>query len=374
MKVLSVLTPSYGGIEKFVLEQARFFKEKDIEYVVFCLNRSEEFQYFLEKENLKHIVLSNIKFKQTATRKDHLILFFKLIPYLFKLRKIIKKEKPDIVLANGFPSSFLIQLALFLNKLDIKTVYVHHFFKNPEKGLVRLLYLCFLMRYHKIVVVSLLAKKYLIEVFPEIKDKVVSIPNGINTKYFEIQESKEALRKKLNLPDGILALNIGRLVSFKNQKFLIKVAKEIGNPNFYILIIGDGTEYGNLKNLIEKENLQNRVKLLGFISSDKVPYYLRASDVFLFPSLKEGFPVVVLEAMASGLPVVIFENLYTDEYSDGVLVAKNEKEFIEMTKQLIENKNLREDLSKKAKERSKFFDNSNICEIYLKLFKELKDV
>jgi len=372
MKILSVLTPSYGGIEKFVLEQARFFKEKGIDYVVLCLNRSEEFQYFLEEESLKHIVLSNIKFKQTATKKDHLILFFKLIPYLFKLRKIIKKEKPDIVLVNGFPAVFLLPLSIFYNFKTYKTIYIHHSFKSQEAGLIRGIYLYFLKKYQKIVAVSSLTKKSLIEVFPEIKDKIISIPNGIGLKPFDIKESKEELRKKLNLPDGILALNIGRLTPSKNQKFLIKLAKEIDNPNFYILIVGDGEEYDNLKNLIEFENLQNIVKLLGFISSDKIPYYLKASDIFLFPSLKEGFGIVVLEAMTSGLPIVIFKDIYIEEFGKDILAAKDENEFIEMTRKLIENENLRKELGEKAKLWSKNFDIANVCENYLKLFNELR--
>jgi len=373
MKILSILAPvKFGGGERLILDQAKFFRKKNIEYIIVNLNKSEEFEQFLKKENLKYFNLTNLKFKQTPTKKEYLILFFKLLPYLFKLRRFIKKENPDIILVNGFPAVFLLPISFFYNFKNYKTIYIHHFFKSQEAGLIRGIYLYFLKNYQKIVAVSSLTKKSLIEVFPEIKDKIISIPNGIDLKPFDIKESKDELRKKLNLPQGILAINIGRLTPFKNQKFLIKLAKEINNPNFYILIIGDGEEYQNLKNLIEKENLQNRVKLLGFISSDKIPYYLKASDIFLFPSLKEGFPVAVLEAIASGLPVIIFGNLYTDEYSDGVLVAKNEKEFIEITKKLIDNEDLRKELGEKAKLWSKNFDIINVCENYLKLFNELR--
>jgi glycosyltransferase involved in cell wall biosynthesis len=372
MKILSIITPvKFGGGERLILDQAKFFKAKKIDYHIVNLNKSEEFKQFLDKENLKYFNLTNIKFKQTPTKKEYLILFFKLLPYLFKLRRFIKKENPDIILANGFPAVFLVTMSLSYNFKNYKTIYIHHFFKSRESSLIRKIYLYFLKKYQKIVAVSSLTKKSLIEVFPEIRDKIISIPNGIDLKPFDIKESKEKLRKKLNLPEGILVINIGRLIPFKNQKFLIEVAKEIDKPNFYILIIGDGEEYENLKNLIEKENLQNRVKLLGFISSDKIPYYLKASDIFLFPSLKEGFGIVVLEAMASGLPVVIFKDIYIEEFGKDILVAKDEKEFIEMTKKLIENEDLIRELGEKVKLWSKNFDIANVCENYLKLFKEL---
>jgi glycosyltransferase involved in cell wall biosynthesis len=371
MKILSILSPvKFGGGERLLLDQAKVFRDKGIEYVIVCLNKSSEFEKFLNQENVKYFNLTDIEFKQTPTRKEYLFLFFKLLPKIFKLRKLIQKEKPNILLSNGFPAVFLVPLSVLFLKAKPKIFYVHHFQKQKESFLIRKIYIWFLRKYEKIIAVSSATADSLKSVFPEIKEKILTIPNGIDTKRFEIKESKEELRKKLNLPDGILGICIGRLAPFKNQKFLIKVAKEIKRNDFYILIVGDGDEYENLKKEIEKEKLEDRVRLLGFIPSDEIPYYLKASDIFLYPSLKEGFGIVVLEAMAAGLPVVIFREIYIEEFGNNILVANNEKEFINYARQLVESKSFREELGSKLKQDVLKLDIREVAEKYLEVFKD----
>jgi glycosyltransferase involved in cell wall biosynthesis len=359
----------FGGGERLLLDQAKVFREKGIEYVIVCLNRSPEFERFLNEENVKHLNLTHIEFKQTPTRKEYLFLFFKLLSKIFKLRKLIQEEKPDVLISNGFPAVFLIPLSAFFLKVKPKIFYVHHFQKQKEKFLIRKIYLWFLKKYKKIIAVSSATADSLRSVFPEIKEKILAIPNGIDTKRFEVKESKEELRKKLNLPNGILGICVGRLTPFKNQKFLVKVAKEIKRDDFYILIAGDGDEYESLKREIEKEKLENRVKLLGFIPSNKIPYYLKASDIFLYPSLKEGFGIVVLEAMASYLPVVIFKEIYIEEFGKNILIATNEQEFINYTKKLVEDGNFRKELGEKLKQDALKLDIRKVAEKYLEIFK-----
>jgi glycosyltransferase involved in cell wall biosynthesis len=369
MKILSLVAPvKFGGGERLLLDQAKVFRGKGIEYVIVCLNRSPEFEKFLNEEGVKYLNLTNIEFKQTPTRKEYLFLFFKLLPKIFKLRKLIQKEKPNILLSNGFPAVFLVPLSVLFLKIKPKIFYVHHFQKQKENFLTRKIYLWFLKRYEKIIAVSSATADSLKSVFPEIKEKILTIPNGIDTKRFEIKETKEELRKKLNLPDGVLGICVGRLTQFKNQKFLLKVAKEIKRDGFYILIVGDGDEYENLKREVEKEKLENKVKLLGFISTDEIPYYLKASDIFLYPSLKEVFGIVVLEAMAAGLPVVIFREIYIEEFGNNILLANNEEEFMSYTRQLAENKSFREELSSKLKQDALKLDIKKVAEKYLEVF------
>jgi glycosyltransferase involved in cell wall biosynthesis len=369
MKILSILSPvKFGGGERLLLDQAKVFREKEIEYVIVCLNRSSEFEKFLREEKVKHFNLTDIEFKQTPTRKEYLILFFKLLAQVLKLRKLIQEEKPDVLISNGFPAVFLVPLSIFSLKAKPKIFYVHHSQKQKENFLTRKIYLWFLKKYKKIIAVSSATADSLKSVFPEIKEKILTIPNGVNIERFEIEESKEELRKKINLPEGVLGICVGRLTPFKNQKFLIKVAKEIRKDDFYILIIGDGDEYENLRREIKKEKLEKRIKLLGFISSDEIPYYLKASDIFLYPSLKEGFGIVVLEAMASGLPVVIFKEIYIEEFGKDILVANDEGEFINYTKKLVENENFRKELGEKLKQDTLKLDIGKVVEKYLEIF------
>lgn len=351
MKILSIITPvEFGGGERLILDQAKIFQKRGIEYIVLNFVRSITFEKFLTEEKIKYFNLINKEFKQTPSKKDYLILFFRLLPFIWRIRMIIKKEKPDIILTHGFPALLLTPISLAGFHLKFNVFYVHHSIKSKEKSFVRKVYLYFLKKYEKVIAVSSCAQKSLIEIFPEIENYIINIPNGVNFDRFNIKESKEELRKKFKLPKGVLAINVARMAACKNQRFLIKIAKKINRDDFYILIIGDGEEYENLKKMVKDARLEKNIIFFGFIEPNLIPYYLKASDIFLFPSLGEGFGIAIIEAMAAGLPIVIFKDIYNDEFSKEVLVANTEEDFINYTKKLIEDDVLRNDLGAKLKE------------------------
>jgi glycosyltransferase involved in cell wall biosynthesis len=97
---------------------------------------------------------------------------------------------------------------------------------------------------------------------------------------------------------------------------------------------------------------------------------LKASDIFLYPSLKEGFGVVILEVMASGLPAVIFKNIYSEELGKNILVANNEEEFVGYARQLVESTSFREELGSKLKQDVLKLDIRKVAEKYLEVFKD----
>ncbi|MEY8688208.1 glycosyltransferase family 4 protein [Bacteroides sp. AN502(2024)] len=125
---------------------------------------------------------------------------------------------------------------------------------------------------------------------------------GIDLSKFALQAIDiVAKRKSLCIPnDKIWVISVGELIPRKNHVRLIKAISEI--PEIYLTIAGRGVLKGELDTLINQLGLSHRVKLLGYRSD--IPELCTAADIFAFPSMQEGLPVALMEAMACSKAVV----------------------------------------------------------------------
>lgn len=133
------------------------------------------------------------------------------------------------------------------------------------------------------------------------EEKIVIVYNGVEVNL--ISTSKLVLKKRLNLPeDAIVIGTVARLVPLKNIDLLIEVSLKLFliYPNLRVVVIGGGPLLNHFKRKAEK--LKERIKFLGEINNARE--LLNIFDIFVLPSLSEGMPIAVLEAMATGLPVV----------------------------------------------------------------------
>lgn len=159
----------------------------------------------------------------------------------------------------------------------------------------------------KIIVLSDFSKQYIINTYHQDPERIIIIPGGVNSNEFMPARDKIALRKKLHLPENkLILLTARRLVGRMGLENLILAVKRISEEinNIILIILGEGFLKERLKYLIHKENLEEKVKLLGFIDFKEISNYYQASDIFILPSeYDEWFGLVTLEALASGLPV-----------------------------------------------------------------------
>lgn len=107
-------------------------------------------------------------------------------------------------------------------------------------------------------------------------------------------------------PPGPRLVSIGRLAEQKGQLVLIEAAAIVARqrPDFELVLIGDGPMRGDIENAIARHNLQPKVRLAGWLNSDAIRRELLAGRALVMPSFAEGLPVVIMEAMALGRPVI----------------------------------------------------------------------
>ena len=141
--------------------------------------------------------------------------------------------------------------------------------------------------------------------------KYIQINNGINSEYFKFDLIKRKnVRKKLNISENEILLGyVGRLTAVKNPNFMLKILKEINNKNnnYKLILVGDGELKEELIAKGKELKIENKVIFYG--NSKNVSELLQAIDIFIMPSLHEGFPISLVEAQATGLKCIVSENV-----------------------------------------------------------------
>jgi len=213
------------------------------------------------------------------------------------------------------------------------------------------------------------------------KEKVKVIPNGINMKEFDIPYSKEECRKKLGLPiEKDIILFLGALTPKKGPDILLKAMNEVikKHPNVILILVGSGMMRKELEKLSQKLGIKGNVKFTGFIEERLKPLYYKASDIFVLPSIikTEVFPVTLLEASASGLPMIV-SNLRTfecivEENFNGLFVRRGDEiDLANKISYLLENGDVRKKLGNNAKKEALNFSWDKIAKKIEKVYIEL---
>lgn len=136
------------------------------------------------------------------------------------------------------------------------------------------------------------------------------IPNGVNTSRFDVcsDEIKAKLKLELSLvADTRYLLFVGRLDEVKGLIYLVEALgrlEQSGELKFVTLLVGDGPERNALLDRVRELGIEDKIVFVGKVGHETVPKYIHACDAFCLPSLNEGMPNVVLEALACGRPVV----------------------------------------------------------------------
>ncbi len=207
------------------------------------------------------------------------------------------------------------------------------------------------------------------------EQKVHTISNGIDLeRYTKNEDAGNAVRKSLGIDQSeIVILSVGRLTSEKGHSFLLKGFFRLldRHESIRLIIAGDGPERINLESQISDSSNTQNVIFSGY--SNDIPSLLSAADIFVLPSLYEGFGLAIIEAMAVGLPVIA-SNVggipeIINSKNNGFLFKKGDvTELTEQLNELVMNRQKRTELGRNALKTSKKYSLQKMLDSYYALY------
>lgn len=294
-----------------------------------------------------------------------------IIPYLFSQ---YKKEKFEILRVHN---PYFVGIGALLFKFfhpEVKIVATHHL--SEDSFFFNLINKLTVSKYDVIIAVSNHLKNWLIESFKINQSKVHVIYNGVDPMLKPMPKS-QILIKEFNLKGKFVFLFIGLLIRRKNPIFLLQIFKELRkkDKDVALIICGRGPLKEQIKKFINANSLSN-VHMLDEAFNEKKVSVFNLCDVFTLPSQKEGFGLVVAEAMACGKPVIASANSSLPEIvksgENGYLLEGDPQEWASKLLMLKKNNRLRTKLGKNAAEKAHIdFDWSKAITRHENVYKNL---
>lgn len=296
------MTPNYGGVEAFIMNIYRSLNHNEIQFD-FWVNSNEKIAY--EEEILKlggRVIRSNF-----YSRKKH---FFK---HYGEIINYFKNNKDVIAIHINKANIRDIDLLLiaYLMKIPVRIIHSHianisfkmGFMERINKNIISIIST-------NLLACSQDAGKYM---FGNYSFDIVKDAVNIDIYKFN-NDNRKKIRQEYNIDDDcFLVGSIGRFCEQKNTLFIIDIFREIklNIPNSKLILIGSGHLKDELVEKIKKAKVEDSVILTGEVLN--VNEYYSSMDVFLFPSLYEGFGMVLLEAQISGLTCIASKDVIPQE-------------------------------------------------------------
>ena len=262
------------------------------------------------------------------------------------LRKQVTQKGIDVIHANSLRMLLYAIAIKKMTKRDIKLVYTKHNVTILEKEFPSLFKKVLNRHVDQIISVSHFEKENLLQLGVR-NDLIQTIYNGVDLEQFAFQP--------LQSPDTFHVGILARLSKEKNHTLFLNIANELRDREDVMFhIAGDGPERKFVEEEIKKLQLTHKVQVVGQVSN---PYaFIGNMDLLLLTSFREVFPMVILEAMATGTPMVTVDVGGIKEaivdHQTGILIARHSaKEFAEKIKLLHDNETLRQALSNKARQK-----------------------
>ena len=199
------------------------------------------------------------------------------------------------------------------------------------------------------------------------------ITNGVDSDVFYPQSNNI-----VNSTNDIQLLFVSRLTFQKGIWTLIKacgILNQRGITNYKLTVVGEGHLKDEMFSLIDEYKIRDKVNFLGWKKLEELPDIYRSADIFILPSVMEGMASVTLQAIASGLPIIVSrvagnEDILEEGYNGLNAQYNNPLDFADAIEQLIKQPELRKKMSRNSIEKSKQFTWGSIAKKYLELYEK----
>ena len=334
MKILFCLgSLNRGGAERVVSNLANYFiKYNEVSIVITSPDLP---QYELDK----NIIVYHLDKKRESNN-----IIYKNLKRIYKLNKIVRKDKPDIIISFLPEPSYRVLLLKKIRKIPV-IVSVRNDPNVEYKSKINNLVMKILYPLADgFVFQTEDAKNYFNK---KIQSKSVIIPNSIKETFIQ-REIYTGEKDKI-------IVNIGRLEKQKNQELLIEAFNDVKDEflDYNLYIYGEGTLKENLKNKIKEMDLENRVFLKGEV--ENIEEKIEKSSVFVLSSKYEGMPNALMEAMALGVPCISTDcpcggpKFLIQNGVNGILAKVDKKEeIVQGIRKILSDENFANDISKNA--------------------------
>jgi glycosyltransferase involved in cell wall biosynthesis len=289
-----------------------------------------------------------------------------------EIRSYIKQNHIAIIHPHGYKANFYTLMSSAFIK--IPRIATCHPWTETDYNIRARVYTfldkTWLKKMDGVVAVSQEVRRELHKRLPEAKCEVIA--NGIDLQRFCLEKNGNSLRKSFEITGSdFLIGTIGRLVPEKGYQYLITAAKAICRkyPRVKFIVVGNGPLQSELEKLVADNDLGDKIQFSG-IRGD-IPELLSIMNLFVLPSVSEGVPMVLLEAMAAGKPVISTEvgdipQIIRHGYSGWLIPPKNTEALAAAMEELIQDSNKAERLALAAREEVKNrFSAKNMASQYI---------
>lgn len=296
---------TYSGQEMFIFNMYKNFNNKQIKYT-FCtpfFTDNKEFLELVEKNRDKHY-----SYNYDYNSKNRRLYVIKA------LKEVLKDNNFDVVHIHSGGVFILYMAAKIAKKYGIEKVIVHSHQTGSKSLKYMLMKMYTNLSFNKYADVyfacSDLAAKWK---FPKniIRNRNYKIiNNGINIEKFTFDENlRKKYRRELSLDDNITILNVGRFCLEKNHKYIVEIIKKLKQKtqNFKFIFVGSGELKKDISMQIDE--IQCSKQCIFLEKRNDVAELMMASDVFILPSLFEGFPITLVEAQATGIKTICSDEI-----------------------------------------------------------------